>query len=57
MRGILTLTDSKTMGYNKGNPVRCGCGQLIAYEKDDKIYLYCKKCKRQIPIKLNRARA
>lgn len=44
------MTDSKETKYNKGSPVKCECGQIIAYKKDGKLILYCKKCKRQIPI-------
>lgn len=46
------MTKNKENAYNKGEPVRCECGYLIAYKKDDKIMLYCKKCKRQIPFRL-----
>ena len=44
------LTKNNNMKYNKGKPVKCTCGQLIAYKKDGKLMLYCKKCKRQIPF-------
>ena len=46
----LALTQDKDVGYNKGNPIRCECGKIIAYLKDGKIVLYCKQCKRQIPL-------
>ena len=44
------LTGKGADNYNKGSPVRCECGKIIAYRRDGKIYLYCKQCKRQIPI-------
>jgi len=50
------LTDSGKTTYNKGKPIRCGCGCVIAYKKNDILMLYCKKCKRQIPY-IVRARA
>lgn len=54
------MTVNNRNGYNKGSPVRCDCGQIIAYKKDGKLMLYCKKCKRQIPYTIEpepRARA
>ena len=44
------LTEYTPQKYNKGDPVRCECGKIIAYKKDGKLMLYCKQCKRQIPI-------
>jgi hypothetical protein len=44
------LTEIKKMGYNNGNPVRCDCGKIVAYERNGKIYVYCKSCKRQIAV-------
>lgn len=35
---------------NKGRPVRCDCGKLIAYERDGGIYVMCKRCKREIRV-------
>ena len=40
----------KKMAYNEREPVKCDCGQIVAYKKDGQLILYCKKCKRQIPI-------
>ena len=54
------MTEHSETVYNKGKPVKCDCGQIIAYRKDGKLMLYCKKCKRQIPYTLEpepRARA
>lgn len=44
------LTNNRINKYNKGSPVHCDCGQVIAYMKNGKLMLYCKKCKRQIPF-------
>lgn len=30
--------------------VKCDCGKLLAVEKDGKIYIKCKGCKKQIDI-------
>lgn len=49
------LTKDKMAKYNKGKPVRCECGWIVAYERDGVLYLYCKKCKRQIPYVRARA--
>ena len=35
---------------NKGHPVRCDCGKLIAYERDGAIYVMCKRCKREVRV-------
>lgn len=40
-------------GYNednRGSPVKCECGQIVAYKKNGKLMVYCKRCKRQIPF-------
>ena len=36
--------------YNKGDPVKCECGKVIAFKKDGDIYIKCKKCKRIILV-------
>ena len=47
---ILTGKDGKVYTYKR--EVRCDCGKIVAYRSKDTIYLYCKKCRREIPIKL-----
>lgn len=44
------LTKLNKNSYNKGDPIKCDCGQIIAYRKNGKLVLYCKKCKRQVPF-------
>lgn len=44
------LTNRVKNGYNRGKPVKCDCGQIIAYMKNGKLMLYCKHCKKQIPF-------
>lgn len=34
----------------RGTPVRCDCGKLIAYERDGRIYVMCKHCKKQVEV-------
>lgn len=34
----------------KGKPVSCICGKLIAIERDGRIYVQCKRCKREVEI-------
>ena len=34
----------------KGTPVRCDCGKLVAIERDGIIYVLCKRCNRQVPL-------
>lgn len=47
------LTGGNKNKYNKGKPVRCDCGQLIAYYKNGNLMIYCKKCKKQIPFTIS----
>ena len=35
---------------NKGTPVNCDCGKLIAFERNGKIFVQCKRCKREIEV-------
>ena len=37
-----------------GVPVKCDCGKLIAYERNGKIYVKCKRCHREIEVKIKR---
>lgn len=32
--------------------IKCDCGKLIARAKDGKVYVWCKHCKKEVPIKL-----
>ena len=45
------LTRNKKNSYNRGIPVRCDCGQIIAFKKNGQLMLYCKHCKQQIPFR------
>ena len=54
------MTNKQNTKYNKGSAIKCECGQIIAYRKNGRLMLYCKKCKRQIPFSIEpepRARA
>ena len=31
--------------------IKCGCGKLIARLKGEKLYLYCKQCRKEVEIK------
>ena len=33
--------------------IKCDCGKLVGKYKDGKLYLYCKKCKKEVEIKIN----
>lgn len=44
------MTETKVMTYNKGNPIKCDCGKIVAYERNGIIYVYCKSCRRQIAV-------
>lgn len=30
--------------------IKCSCGKLVAKYRDGKLYLFCKKCKKEVPI-------
>lgn len=34
--------------------IKCVCGKLLARYEDGKIILYCKRCKKEIEIELNK---
>ena len=33
-----------------GKPILCHCGKLLAYRRDGKLFVFCKKCKREIEV-------
>ena len=37
---------------NRGTPIRCECGKLIAFYRQGKVYIKCKGCKREIEIRV-----
>lgn len=49
MQNILEKTPDLPYNYDE---VKCDCGKVIAYKKGNTLYIYCKKCKRQIPVKI-----
>lgn len=42
---------------HEGKPICCDCGKLIAKERDGKIWLFCKKCKKEVELKIVREKA
>lgn len=44
------LTNTRNVGYNEKESSRCNCGRVIAFRKDNKIYVKCKDCKRWIAV-------
>lgn len=34
--------------------LKCECGKLVGRYKNGKLYLYCKKCKKEVEIELNK---
>lgn len=35
--------------------IKCECcGKIVAKERDNKIYLWCKHCKTEIPLKIEK---
>ena len=39
------------MGERK---IKCDCGKLIAVERDGKIFVWCKQCKKEIELRVIR---
>ena len=37
-----------------GENINCNCGKLIAKLRNGKLYLYCKSCKKEIPIEIEK---
>lgn len=35
-------------------PIRCSCGKLIAKERDGKIYVWCKECRKEVELKIEK---
>lgn len=44
------LTKALKNPYNKGDPKKCECGRVVAFRKDNKIYVKCKECRKWIAI-------
>lgn len=44
------LTKEHRNNYNKGDPERCECGRVIAFQKDGKLYVKCKECNKWVSI-------
>lgn len=36
---------------HKDVPQRCECGRVVAFMRDGKIYVKCKRCKREVEVK------
>lgn len=34
--------------------IRCACGKLIAKERDGKIFLWCKECRQEVELKIEK---
>ncbi len=34
--------------------IKCPCGKLIAKERDGKIYVWCKHCKKEVELKIEK---
>ena len=33
--------------------IKCDCGKLVGKYKDEKLYLYCKKCKKEVEVRID----
>lgn len=34
----------------KGKKIRCDCGKWVAVQKDGDLYVWCKKCKKEVKL-------
>ena len=37
---------------SSGTPVQCACGKMVARIRNGKVYVYCKTCKREVPLEI-----
>lgn len=44
------MTNDEKLSYNKGKPIKCDCGKVLAFKKDGYIYIKCKGCNRIVAI-------
>lgn len=35
-------------------PIKCSCGKLVAKERDGKIYVWCKGCRKEVELKIEK---
>lgn len=61
-----TLDKRKAMCYNiigrdaegkNGRAVKCGCGKLIAVQRDGRLYVKCRGCGAEVEIEYSEPRA
>ena len=51
---VLSASTGKIFGGRvqvSDNPVKCDCGKLIARERDGVLYVWCKRCGKEVAIK------
>lgn len=41
----------------KGRPINCNCGKLVAVEYNGRVFVYCKRCRQQIEVRITEPRA
>lgn len=42
--------NGKEEGGIRERAIHCDCGKLLAIERGGKVFVYCRRCKRQIPV-------
>ena len=49
---VLSASTEKILEVQvSNNPVKCDCGKLIARERDGVLYVWCKRCGKEVAIK------
>jgi hypothetical protein len=46
---------SQKQNKANGTPVKCTCGKMVARLRNGKIYVYCKTCKREVPLTVDKS--
>jgi ribosomal protein L36 len=41
-----------TFERSEEKPVKCSCGKLIAIERNGRLYVFCKKCRREVELEM-----
>lgn len=52
MKSKEQLTNCHNIGYNNNEPVKCDCGRMVAVIRDGNIYVKCRRCKREIKVRV-----
>lgn len=49
---LVETASGERVGKRLNKPIKCTCGKLLARVKDGKLYVWCKECKKEVPLKI-----